>query len=142
MGEVSELIDFLKNLGLKVTRERVLILEEVYADHGHFSADDLFVRLRSKGVDLSRATVYRTLSMLVKAGLLSEIGLGERHAHYEHTFGHGHHDHLICLRCGEVIEFCSPDIEELQNRLCQKEGFEPAGHRLQIFGYCKKCKKK
>jgi len=75
----------------------------------------------------------------VASGLLNEVSLGEKHTHYERTMGHEHHDHLVCNRCGRIIEFTSPGIERLQRHVCRQHSFTATGHRMRIFGYCADC---
>lgn len=130
---------YLKTKDLNLTRERKLILGEVFSNDGHLEADEIYFRLRKGNKDVSRATVYRTLGLLVDSGLVRKVYLGEDHIHYEHTFGHSHHDHLVCLKCGKVIEFSDKKIEKLQSLVCQGNGFRELSHTVQIFGYCKGC---
>ena len=131
--------EFLTSKSLKFTAERQAILDRVFANHKHFEADELLVDLRLNDIKVSKATIYRTLSLLVKSGLLREVIFGERHAHYEHVYGHEHHDHLVCNNCGKVIEFVEHKIEMLQEEVCKKNKFEAESHRLQIQGLCEDC---
>lgn len=131
---------FLAEKKMKWTPERKAILEEVFASHDHFEADDLLFRLKKKDIRVSRATIYRTLELLVNSQLVRKVSFGEEHTHYEHTYGHKHHDHLVCLKCGSVLEFSNPTIEEIQERVCTDYDFTPDSHCLQIFGYCTKCR--
>lgn len=132
---------YLHSQGLKFTPQRKLIMEQVFTTHDHFEADDLVSAFGKKGGKLSRATIYRTLPLLVKSGLIREVQFGENHAHYEHTLGHKHHDHLICVQCGKVVEFFDESIEQLQNDVCEKHGFQVQAHNLEIKGYCSQCRK-
>ncbi|UCD83748.1 MAG: transcriptional repressor [Deltaproteobacteria bacterium] len=129
----------LKTKGLKLTPQRKAILEEVFASHEHFDIEELFANLRNKGKRISRATIYRTLPLLVESNLIKEAFRYQDKVSYEHIFGHGHHDHLLCIKCGRIIEFMDEKIEELQEAVCKKYGFKPTEHRLGIKGYCKKC---
>jgi len=130
---------FLAARGLRFTRGRARILDRIFATHKHFRADDLLLEMRSRGLRVSPATIYRTLALLVQSGHLRQVITDDKHAHYEHVFGHEHHDHMVCSRCGEIIEFFDPAIERLQDKTCQEKGFKAEGHRLQIFGFCAKC---
>lgn len=134
--------DYLKSKKLKFTPQRRIILREAFSTHRHFEVDELFIRIRTRDKRLSRSTLYRTLKLLVESGLLKEVILGEKHRHFEHMFGHDHHDHLLCLRCGRIIEFTNQLIESWQAKVCKKHRFHPQSHRLQISGYCQKCQKK
>jgi len=80
--------------------------------------------------------------LLVQSGLLREVIYGERHAHYEHVYGHEHHDHLVCNNCDKIIEFTEHRIEKLQEEVCKKYKFKAESHRLQIQGLCENCSKK
>lgn len=133
--------EFLESKKLKFTTERQAILDRVFANHKHFEADELLVDLRQNKLKISKATIYRTLSLLVKSGLLREVIFGERHTHYEQVYGQEHHDHLVCNGCGKIIEFVDNRIEKLQDEVCKKNNFEPESHRLQIQGLCHDCKK-
>ena len=139
MNEHEIFRKFLKSEGLRFTPERAIILEEAFSIHEHFEAEDLVFSIRRHGHRVSKATVYRTLALLVQCGLLREVIFGERHSHYEHVFGHKHHDHLICLKCGKIIEFSEETIERLQKSVCAQYRFEPVRHRLEITGTCEDC---
>lgn len=134
--------EYLESKKLKFTAERQAILDRVFANHKHFEADELLVDLRLNDLKISKATIYRTLSLLVKSGLLREVIFGERHAHYEHVYGHEHHDHLVCNGCGKIIEFVEHRIEKLQDEVCRENNFKAESHRLQIQGLCEDCMKK
>ncbi|MCL6520528.1 MAG: transcriptional repressor [Armatimonadetes bacterium] len=137
--EEAKFRHFLREEGMKTTRERKLILEEVFRNHQHFEADDIVSGLRKRGKRVSRASVYRTLPLLVNSGLLREVDFGERHGHYEHVLGHGHHDHLICTACGRTFEFNDNTIEELQQKICEQYSFKAHTHELRIMGLCSEC---
>ena len=138
----EKLREFLAARGLKFTGERARILEQVFSVHRHFQADELLAEIRARGGRVSKSTIYRTLALLVQSGLLHQVITGEKHAHYEHVFGHEHHDHLICSRCGEIAEFFDPKIEGLLGKRCDEMRFRAEGHRLQIIGLCARCAKK
>ena len=131
--------DYLAAHALRCTSQRRAVLQEAFAQHGHFDAEGLLDVLRRQGNRASRATVYRTLGHLVECGLVKEVLHCRGKAHYEHTFGHEHHDHLVCVECGRVIEFTCASIEREQRRICEEFGFRPIEHRLGIKGICKSC---
>src|SRR3989339_1032456 len=106
--------EYLTSRKLKFTAERQAILDRVFENHKHFEADELLVDLRLNDMKISKATIYRTLALLVKCGLLREVIFGEKHAHYEHVYGHEHHEHLVCIKCGKIIEFSDERIEKYQ----------------------------
>ncbi len=140
--EVQRFQQFLGNQGLKLTNERKALVREIFATHYHFEADELLFKMKEKRVKISRATVYRTLELLVKSGMVRRVHLGEDHYHYEHVTGNSHHDHLICTTCGTVIEFNDPVLEARQHEICQKKKFTPTFHNLQILGVCDPCRRK
>ncbi|MEW6108543.1 MAG: Fur family transcriptional regulator [Nitrospirota bacterium] len=134
--------DFLGNRGLKLTKERLAVLKEVFSFHGHFDPEQLYFRIRDSGSKASRASVYRTLNLLVESGLVEKVTRTGKGYIYEHTFGHEHHDHMICEKCGKIIEFCSDKIEKLQDEICENKNFQGVSHTLEIKGYCEICRKK
>jgi Fur family ferric uptake transcriptional regulator len=140
--EISRFQDFLQQQGLKLTSERTSLLREIFSTHYHFEADELLFKMKEKNVKISRATVYRTLELLVKSNMVRRVHLGEDHYHYEHVRGDSHHDHLICTACGGVIEFHDELLEQRQMEICAKKKFTPTFHNLQILGVCDPCKRK
>jgi Fur family ferric uptake transcriptional regulator len=104
------------------------------AQEGHFSADELLFGLQKDDIKVSRATLYRTLSQMVEAGILSESDFGHGHTHYEITLGEDPHAHLIGSKMDEVREVTSPELEKALEALCRKEGFEVKRYKIQIFG--------
>ncbi|MDI6715510.1 MAG: transcriptional repressor [Actinomycetota bacterium] len=138
-SETVQFKNFVESKGLLFTPERQCIAEEVFSNHDHLDAEELLKALKAKGSKASRATVYRTLELLVESKLVGKIDLGDGRATYEHTAGHAHHDHLICVKCGNVQEFEEPMIEQLQEWACEKAKFKATGHSLNIYGYCEAC---
>jgi len=136
---ISQFQNFLKQQGLKWTPERKKVFQEASAMEGHFEAEELAYRLRKKGNRISKATVYRTLPLLVRAGLIKEVIHGERHQHYEHIHEESLHDHLICLKCGKIVEFEEESLKEIERKVCAKYQFQPQKILIEIYGYCKKC---
>jgi Fur family transcriptional regulator, ferric uptake regulator len=140
--ETARFQDYLQQQGLKLTAERTALVREIFSIHYHFEADELLFKMKEKAVKISRATVYRTLELLVKSGMVRRVHLGEDHYHYEHVTGNSHHDHLICTTCGGVIEFHDEELERLQMAICDKKKFTPTFHNLQILGVCDPCRRK
>ncbi len=140
--EIGRFQDFLLRQGLKLTTERSALVREIFSIHYHFEADELLFKMKQKGLKISRATVYRTLELLVKSGMVRRVHLGEEHYHYEHVTGNSHHDHLICTTCGGVIEFHDELLEQRQRDICEKKKFTPTFHNLQILGVCDSCTRK
>lgn len=134
---------FLRRRALKLTPQRARIFERAYATHDHFSAETLYAWLREEaGPDVSRATVYRTLSLLVEGGFLESLDAGQGELLYEHVLGHKHHDHLVCVECGRIEEFTDERIEALQEEAAQRKGFVLLSHNLRLFGLCGPCARK
>jgi len=134
--------EYLKNKRLKFTKERALILRNIAVRDGHFDPEELYIGMREKGLKVSKASIYRTLPLLLESGLIEQVERTEKHAHYEKTFGRNHHDHMLCISCGSIIEFYSEALEDLQNKICNKKGFSGITHTLEIKGYCSKCRKR
>jgi len=139
---LARLEEFLQSRGKRMTQQRRMIVEQVFSHHDHFDADGLFARLQEAlGRDqVSRPTVYRTLSELVEAGLLVKMDLGGR-AVYEHDYGYPTHDHLHCTTCNRLIEFKSEDLARIRDAVARQHGFRVAGHRLIISGTCDACQR-
>lgn len=138
--EKQKFREFLTTKGLKLTKERDEILNEILIMKKHFDPEELFIRLKAKGSKVSRASVYRTIPLLIESRLIEEVERIDRHAHYEKVSENRHHDHMICMKCGKIIEFYSPTLEMLQDEICQKEKFKGIKHSLEILGYCEKCR--
>lgn len=127
---------FLKERNLRQTPERVAILEEVYASDDHFDADELYLRLKNNGVQVSRATVYNTLDLLVACDLVGRHQFGHNQAKYERAYSYWQHDHLICVTCGRILEFCDPRLQGIQETISDIFDFEITRHSLQLYGQC------
>ncbi len=131
---------FLENKGLRLTSQRQAVLSAAMAIKGHFEAEDLHARFRGKSERISKASVYRTLPLLVEAGFLREVEFVDRHMHYENAMRKEHHSHLICTSCRKVIEFCRPSILEALQKVAHEHGFEEKSHKVEITGLCKECR--
>jgi len=130
--------DFLKERSQRQTPERFAILEEVYDTSGHFDADELYERLKKKDVRVSRATVYNTLDLLIECELVVRHQFGNKQAKYERAYSYWQHDHLICMDCNELFEFCDPRIQSIQEMVAEIYDFEVRHHSLHIYGHCKR----
>ena len=141
-SELDKFKEYLKTRGLTFTTERRQILDAVFSIAGHFDVDQLYDELKKRGTRISRATIYRCIPLLIESGMIKEALRCQKNVRYEHVFGHEHHDHMVCLDCGRVIEFKDDRIEKLQDDVCRKYSFKSVDHRLGIRGYCKKCQSK
>jgi Fur family ferric uptake transcriptional regulator len=133
-------VEFLKKKEARITQARKIVLTQVFSRHDHFCADDLAAELSCGVNHVSRGTVYRTLALMEEAGLVRVIRDTDVHAHYEHTFNHPHHEHMICDHCGQFIEFCDEGIMELIEKSCKEHHFAERTHRIVVFGTCEQCR--
>jgi Fur family transcriptional regulator, ferric uptake regulator len=124
----------------RVTGQRRLLLEIIRREGEHLDAEELYRLARQQYPRLSRSTVYRTMRLLRDLGLVDEVHLGEDHHHYE-IKAPAHHHHLICLGCGQVLEFSSPRAEYLAAVVAGEHGFEIREIRIDLTGYCANCRK-
>ena len=130
---------FLKNNHLKYTKERKELLRAVALLKDHFHAEDIYQQVKKQKTNVSLATVYRTIPLLLASGLITETLSGGDKVVYEKIYNKPHHDHMVCLNCGKIIEFTSPEVERLQKGICQEYSFTPTEHRLELKGYCQTC---
>ena len=134
---LKRLDDYLAAQGLRRTRQRDVIIRAAFSTNEHFNADELWVRAKALDATTSRATLYRTLALLVQSGLLREIDLGFGHACYDpNFFDHPHHNHLICLDCHKVVEFEDAHMDVLEDCISRRLGFRPATKSLRIEASC------
>ena len=130
---------YLSRQKMLFTRERSQILESVFARADHFSADDLLLTMKNEGLDVSRATLYRNLKQLAKAGVLVEADFGHGHIHYERAVGSSPHEHLICQICGSVTEVSTSAFSAVVKKVAMSQGFRLDHHQVKIFGVCHQC---
>jgi Fur family ferric uptake transcriptional regulator len=140
-GDVDELknrwTDYLSEQGLNTTQQRELIVDQFLRCHDHVSIDELLARVRKRNRKVGYATVYRTLKLLVEAGLALQRQFGEGQARFE--VAGEHHDHLICAKCGLILEFEDDQIERLQDEIAQRLGnFKVIRHRHELYALCPK----
>ena len=114
-------------------------MDYVLENHGHYEAEELLIDIRKSKKRVSGGTIYRTLVLLVKCGLIRKVVFGEKHAYYEHVFDYEHHDHLVCSKCGSVIEFTDVRIEKYKDDICFKNKFKAKSHELLVMGFCEDC---
>ncbi|MBW1877833.1 MAG: transcriptional repressor [Deltaproteobacteria bacterium] len=127
---------YLLRNGLKYTRQRQAIAEVFYRGNKHLSLQELLDLAREREASIGYATVYRTMKLLAEGGLAVEHQFADGQARYEPAEEGEHHDHIICLRCGRIVEFEDPVIESRQNAIASREGFRVSSHKLEIYGEC------
>lgn len=125
--------------GLRSTDQRRLIVETFFRAPNHVSIEELLAEVRAQDPRVGYATVYRTLKLLTECGVANERRFGDGLARYELADEASHHDHLICLECGKIIEFEEPEIERLQDQIAQRYGFELRSHKHEMYGTCPEC---
>ena len=131
--------DFLHDRGLKYTGERKKIVRAVMMTDQHFEVEELLRLMWEDDNRVGKATVYRTLKLLVECGIVKEAHFSNKQVHYEHIFGEAPHDHMICRRCGRIIEFDAGNVLQLTAAAAAEHGFHAIAHRFQIIGLCKTC---
>jgi Fur family transcriptional regulator, ferric uptake regulator len=131
---------YLKQQGLPVTLQREVVADVVFNSSEHLSVEEIERQLRERGERIGKATIYRTMEILVRSGLVEEHDFGEGFKRYEHLFGQSaDHEHLICTHCTRVVEFESREVIRIQEEMARAHGFLPTRHRLDIYGLCGDC---
>ncbi len=137
------LLEFLAEKGLRRTVQREAIIEAAFGTKEHFTAEELLVMARKIEDSVSRATVYRTLPLLVESGMLRQIDVGSDTTVYDPNFvEHPNHNHLICMDCNKIIEFEDTNMDLLENCITRRLGFSPASKAVKIEGHCDELKQK
>jgi Fur family ferric uptake transcriptional regulator len=131
--------DYVQSRGLKQSGQRKDILLTFLKTEKHLTADELYRLVKKRNSSIGTATVYRTLKLLRESGLCREFRLDDGTIRYEHLYNHEHHDHLICSKCGSLVEVLDPEIEKLQDKLAKAHGFTISSHKMEIYGICRKC---
>ncbi len=136
--EIKIFREFLKRRGLRNTREREIIVRAIFSRYDHFDVDQLYLSLKKKG-GVSKPSIYRTIPLLIEAGLITEVFLEDGHMHYEHIYGREHHSHFRCRNCRKIVEFHDPRLDEIERELGARHGFTTEGHKMEIYGLCSSC---
>lgn len=131
--------DHLRRAGLRWTRQRALIVATALGTHEHFTAEELLGWCRQQDPKVSRATVYRTLLVLERGGIVEGLDTGDGGRRFEHVIGHDHHDHMVCDSCGAIFEFHDEELERRQEAAARRIGFHITRHSLRIHGECRNC---
>ena len=133
--------EFINAKGLRSTRQRDIILDAFLSADRHISIEELYRKLRARNPGIGYATVYRTLKLFAESGIARETHFGDGQTRYEHVTAGEHHDHLVCTRCGTIVEFENETIEKLQDEIAAGYGFLIKTHKLELYGLCAKCRK-
>ena len=136
--EQRRLVRYLGEHGLKRTRQREAILDVFLSTGGHLTSEELLQAVRVHHTNIGYTTVYRTMKLLCDAGLASARHFGDGITRYE--IEHEHHDHLVCVKCGKIIEFECEAIEASQNEIAERHGFRVLRHRHELYGHCAACR--
>ena len=139
MATKNLLSNALKKEGLRHTIQRQAVWDEIKSNDDHRDAEQIYSALRKNNLNVSRATVYRTIDVLYKNNLIRKIELGDSPSKYENKVNSDHHDHIICVQCGRFDEFVDDKIESQQAKLIDKLGFKMIRHIHQLFVLCKDC---
>lgn len=141
-GDKNEVLArYMAQRGLKKTRQRSLIIDTFFAAGGHLSVEGVWSKVRQLDAKVSVATVYRTMKLLGDCGLAHARNFGDGQTRYEAAVGRHHHDHLICTRCGAIVEFENDRIEALQEGVARKHGFRVTSHKMELYGLCRNCQR-
>lgn len=138
MTQARDIAARLSRKGYRMTPQRIMILEAIEGASGHISAEEIYQDIKRRYPGLNISTVYRTLELLKETGLVTETDMGDGRVRF-HSIGHEHHHHLVCSKCGKVIDLGEETLSPLTNVLSEKYGFRADLKHLAIFGHCKGC---
>lgn len=124
---------FLRSRKLKYTAERADVLQAIIDHDDLFEAEELLLEMRSRGHRVSKATIYRTLRLLQEAGIITQALFESKQAHFQLLYGREPRNTMLCLRTGKAVDFQSSELSELRNKICEELGWDPIGHRFQIY---------
>lgn len=131
---------YMTRQGLRSTEQRRVIVDTFVGAQSHLTIEELLSLVKQRDPRIGYATVYRTLKMLAESGIANELHFGDGFSRYELREALSHHDHLICTRCGKIVEFEEPGIEQLQTRIAEAHGFLVTSHRHEMYGLCPDCR--
>jgi Fur family ferric uptake transcriptional regulator len=129
----------LSELGYRLTPQRLMVVRAVEEADSHISAEEIYLQIRARYPHMNISTVYRTLELLSELGLVTETDMGDGRVRY-HSIGKGHHHHLVCQKCGEIIDVEESMLSQLRDEIGQRYGFKVDMKHLAFFGLCAKCR--
>ena len=141
-GAKERFLKFMEGKNLRVTAQRMVIIDAVFGTDEHFTAEQLLEMARARDASVSRATVYRTLPLLTESGLVHEMDFGKDYKIYDPNYAdHPNHNHIICEDCDKIVEFESDQLDKLESKISHELGFEVKSQQLRITGNCEEMKK-
>ena len=140
MKRFVQVEQLLKERGIRLTEPRRLVVRRAVS-HLHFTAEELVKDVHAIDASIARGTVYRTLGLLHQAGIVEKHDFRYGAPNYEVTFGKAHHDHLMCVQCGEIIEFQEPRVERIQDDVVKRYGYQLLSHTHKLYGLCPTCQR-
>jgi Fur family transcriptional regulator, peroxide stress response regulator len=140
MNQLKEALDTLKETGVRITPQRHAILEYLINSMSHPTADDIYKALEGKFPNMSVATVYNNLRVFREVGLVKELTFGDASSRF--VFVTSHHYHVICEKCGKIVDFLYPGLDEVEHLASHVTGFKVENHRMEIYGTCPECASK
>ncbi|MFD1179689.1 peroxide-responsive transcriptional repressor PerR [Paenibacillus puldeungensis] len=135
---VQHALDQLKNNGVRITPQRHAILTFLMESMSHPTADEIYRSLEPRFPNMSVATVYNNLKMLIEAGMVRELTYGDNSSRFDADVSN--HYHIICERCGKIKDFMYPSLEDVEQKAAEMTGFQISGHRLELYGVCNECR--